>query len=73
MSSKLDGAEMFQSPDLLVTKYVIQGLVMKAVENVSFFNKDKYHKRFFKLEFGEFDCHFYESQQNDKKAYRSHR
>ena len=71
-TTRLDGAEMFQSPDLLVTKYVIQGAVMKAVENVSFFNKDKYHKRFFKLEFGDFDCHFYESQQKDK-AYRSHR
>lgn len=56
---------------MLVTNHMIQGYVMKAIKHVSFFHKDKYHKRFFKLEFGEQHCHFLESE-DAKKVHQSY-
>lgn len=50
-------AEIYKSQDLRVTQFGIQGKVMKAVENVGLFNKDKYHERYFKLQFSEEFCY----------------
>ena len=43
---------MYKSPELQVTRHSIEGHIMKAVENVGFFNASEYHKRFIRLEFG---------------------
>ena len=45
---------------------------MKAVENLNFFHKDKYHKRFLRLEFGREHCNFFESEKKSKPQ-RSHK
>ena len=64
------GKVMYKSDHLQVTKTSIEGYVMKAVENLGFFNKAEYHKRYFVFEFGTTYCHFFEKK-NDKKAHRS--
>ena len=42
----------YMSKDLHVSKHSIKGSLMKAIENLSFFHDNEYHKRFFCCEFG---------------------
>ena len=63
---------MYKSADLQVTKLSIEGYIMKAIENASVFHSGEYHKRYFKLEFGQAECHFYESHKKSKQ-YKSHK
>ena len=45
---------------------------MKAIENMSLFQRGDYHRRFFKLEFGQAECFFYENH-NSSKVHKRHR
>lgn len=56
------GVDLYMSEHLEVTKNGFKGDIMKAVENVGVFNYDKYHTRFFMLEFGQPYCYFYEKK-----------
>ena len=58
----LEGTNFYRTDSLLVTDTHIKGTVMKAIENLTLFNKAEYHKRFLELKFGEQYCYFYEKQ-----------
>lgn len=45
------GIDIYRSPDVTVTKQLIEGSVMKAIENLGLFNSQNYHKRFIRLDF----------------------
>ena len=47
-----DGVSIYKSPELQVTKTIMEGHVMKAIENLGIFNGKAYHKRYLKVEFG---------------------
>lgn len=51
---------------------MICGTVMKGIENISLFHGDKYHERFFLLEFGQPYCYFYENK-TDETFHRTHK
>ena len=40
---------------------------MKAIDNISFFHKGQYHKRYFVLEFGQPFCYFFEKKKDYEK------
>ena len=47
---------------------------MKAIEQISVFHGKAYHERFFKLEFGQLKCRFFESESKvGDKTHRSHK
>ena len=51
---------------------MIAGTVMKAIDNISLFHSEKYHERYFMLEYGQPYCYFYESK-TEETFHRTHR
>ena len=45
---------------------------MKAIQNISVFHNEKYHRRYFVLEFGQPYCFFYEKK-SDSAFLRAHK
>ena len=62
---------IYNSAELQITKSCIKGSLMKAVENIGFFNSDIYHKRFFIMNYGQPFCYFYEKK-TDNHHHKSH-
>ena len=62
----------YKTESLLVNKTGIKGTVMKAIQNISLFHDDMYHKRFFVLEFGQPYCYIYKSEK-DTKSHQCHK
>ena len=71
IKSKIDQVEIYKTATLQVNKTSIRGDVMKAIENLSLFHKEQYHKRYFMLEFGQPYCYFYEHK-DKTSSHRSH-
>ena len=57
-----DGVSIYKSPELQVTKTIMEGHVMKAIENLGIFNGKAYHKRYLKVEFGQPHIQFFEKK-----------
>ena len=51
-----EGHVVYKSQHLTVTNKSMTGTLIKAVNNIGFFNKEKYHERYFRLEYGQPLC-----------------
>ena len=51
IQNEVDGAQIYKSSSMTVTKRSIMGKMMKAIENRKTWHKDQYHEKFFTLVF----------------------
>lgn len=70
--ANINGVEVYKSEYLHVTGDCLKGTLMKAIESVSLFHMEKYHKKFFMMEFSQPYCYFYDDETTDSFS-RAHK